>query len=75
MDRLQWPGADNYKNASRNPIWENNQLEGYSKSYGNLRFFWINVAGHSVSSTKLKHTTYLFGIGRGKKGKALLFYL
>ncbi|XP_073949476.1 retinoid-inducible serine carboxypeptidase-like [Choristoneura fumiferana] len=48
MDRLQWPGADNYRNASRNPIWENNQLEGYSKSYGNLRFFWINVAGHSV---------------------------
>lgn len=50
MDRLKWPGAASYKNATRQPIWENNQLEGYYKSSGNLRFFWINKAGHSVSN-------------------------
>ncbi|CAF4848862.1 unnamed protein product [Pieris macdunnoughi] len=48
VDRLKWPGAENYKNATRQPIWENNKLEGYYKSYGNFRFFWINKAGHSV---------------------------
>ncbi|XP_046962822.1 retinoid-inducible serine carboxypeptidase-like [Vanessa cardui] len=48
VDRLKWPGAEGYKNAPRLPIWENNRLEGYYKSYGNFRFFWINVAGHSV---------------------------
>ncbi|KAJ0175692.1 hypothetical protein K1T71_008851 [Dendrolimus kikuchii] len=48
IDRLKWPGSEGYKNAPRQPIWENNRLEGYYKSYGNFRFFWINVAGHSV---------------------------
>ncbi|CAG4985684.1 unnamed protein product [Colias eurytheme] len=48
VDRLKWAGAEGYKNAPRQPIWENNQLEGYYKSYGNFRFFWINKAGHSV---------------------------
>ncbi|XP_047019709.1 retinoid-inducible serine carboxypeptidase-like isoform X1 [Helicoverpa zea] len=48
VDRLQWPGAEGYKKAPRLPIWENDKLEGYYKSYGNFRFFWINVAGHSV---------------------------
>ncbi|XP_026501053.2 retinoid-inducible serine carboxypeptidase-like [Vanessa tameamea] len=48
VDRLNWPGADGYKNAPRLPIWENNRLEGYYKSYGKFRFFWINMAGHSV---------------------------
>ncbi|XP_050674161.1 retinoid-inducible serine carboxypeptidase-like isoform X1 [Leptidea sinapis] len=48
MDRLNWPGAEGYKASPRNPIWENDRLEGYYKSYGNLRFFWINDAGHSV---------------------------
>ncbi|XP_022124612.2 retinoid-inducible serine carboxypeptidase [Pieris rapae] len=48
VDRLKWPGAENYKNATRQPIWENNKLEGYYKSYGKFRFFWINKAGHSV---------------------------
>ncbi|XP_028162281.1 retinoid-inducible serine carboxypeptidase-like isoform X2 [Ostrinia furnacalis] len=48
VDRLKWDGAEGYKNAPRNPIWEDNKLQGYYKSYGNFRFFWINVAGHSV---------------------------
>ncbi|KAG6456653.1 hypothetical protein O3G_MSEX009850 [Manduca sexta] len=48
VDRLKWPGAEGFKNAPRQPIWENDRLEGYYKSYGNFRFFWINVAGHSV---------------------------
>ncbi|KAJ2949897.1 hypothetical protein O0L34_g11216 [Tuta absoluta] len=48
VDRLKWAGAEDYKKAPRQPIWENGRLEGYSRSYGNLRFFWINVAGHSV---------------------------
>ncbi|CAG9578653.1 unnamed protein product [Danaus chrysippus] len=48
VDRLRWHGAEGYKNATRHPIWVNNQLEGYYKSYGNFRFFWINKAGHSV---------------------------
>ncbi|XP_022815007.1 retinoid-inducible serine carboxypeptidase-like [Spodoptera litura] len=48
VDRLKWPGAEQYKMAKRLPIWENNKLEGYYKSYGNFRFFWINYAGHSV---------------------------
>ncbi|XP_073949018.1 uncharacterized protein [Choristoneura fumiferana] len=64
MDRLQWPGADNYRNASRNPIWENNQLEGYSKSYGNLRFFWINVAGHS-NITMVKKSVIIISVTAG----------
>ncbi|CAH2108104.1 unnamed protein product [Euphydryas editha] len=48
VDRLQWSGTEGYRNASRLPIWENNRLEGYYKSYGNFRFFWINEAGHSA---------------------------
>ncbi|CAB3223806.1 unnamed protein product [Arctia plantaginis] len=48
VNRLKWHGAEAYKNASRIPIWEDNRLEGYYQSYGPLRFFWINVAGHSV---------------------------
>ncbi|KAJ8730910.1 hypothetical protein PYW08_002323 [Mythimna loreyi] len=48
VDRLKWPGAEGYKKAPRHPIWENDKLEGYYKSYGNFRFFWINYAGHSV---------------------------
>ncbi|XP_075974956.1 retinoid-inducible serine carboxypeptidase-like [Anticarsia gemmatalis] len=48
VDRLNWHGAEGYKNAPRNPIWEDNRLEGYYKSYGSFRFFWINDAGHSV---------------------------
>ncbi|CAK1540403.1 unnamed protein product [Leptosia nina] len=48
VDRLKWAGAESFKNASRLAIWENNQLEGYYKTHGNFRFFWINKAGHSV---------------------------
>ncbi|XP_026315470.1 retinoid-inducible serine carboxypeptidase-like [Hyposmocoma kahamanoa] len=48
VDRLKWHGAENYKNAERKPIWENDRLEGYYQAYENFRFFWINVAGHSV---------------------------
>ncbi|CAG4972065.1 unnamed protein product [Parnassius apollo] len=48
VDRLKWAGAEEYKKAPRMPIWENDRLEGYYKSHGNFRFFWINVAGHSV---------------------------
>ncbi|XP_050561884.1 retinoid-inducible serine carboxypeptidase-like isoform X3 [Spodoptera frugiperda] len=48
VDRLKWPGAEQYRRAKRMPIWEDNKLEGYYKSYGNFRFFWINYAGHSV---------------------------
>ncbi|KAL0880821.1 hypothetical protein ABMA27_002006 [Loxostege sticticalis] len=48
VDRLKWPGADGYRNAPRKPIWEDGKLQGYYKSYGNFRFFWINDAGHSV---------------------------
>ncbi|XP_063389518.1 uncharacterized protein LOC134672158 [Cydia fagiglandana] len=51
MDRLQWAGTEAYRSAQRQPIWEDNRLEGYYKSYGNLRFFWINVAGHSVTQS------------------------
>ncbi|KAF9794259.1 hypothetical protein SFRURICE_009636 [Spodoptera frugiperda] len=47
VDRLKWPGAEQYRRAKRMPIWEDNKLEGYYKSYGNFRFFWINYAGHS----------------------------
>ncbi|KOB74182.1 Retinoid-inducible serine carboxypeptidase [Operophtera brumata] len=48
VDRLKWPGAEAYRNTPRLPIWEDGKLEGYYKAYGNFRFFWINVAGHSV---------------------------
>ncbi|XP_013187299.1 retinoid-inducible serine carboxypeptidase [Amyelois transitella] len=48
VDRLKWPGAEAYRNATRQPIWEDGKLEGYYKAHGNFRFFWINVAGHSV---------------------------
>ncbi|XP_052754687.1 retinoid-inducible serine carboxypeptidase-like [Galleria mellonella] len=48
VDRLKWAGAEEYRKAPRLPIWEDNTLEGYYKSYGNFRFFWINHAGHSV---------------------------
>ncbi|XP_072939042.1 retinoid-inducible serine carboxypeptidase-like [Epargyreus clarus] len=48
VDRLKWSGAEAYQRAPRNPIWEDNRLEGYYKAHGNFRFFWINVAGHSV---------------------------
>ncbi|XP_039751582.1 retinoid-inducible serine carboxypeptidase-like [Pararge aegeria] len=50
VDRLKWSGAEEYRNTERRPIWENNRLEGYYKSFRNFRFFWINAAGHVVAS-------------------------
>ncbi|CAG9130065.1 unnamed protein product [Plutella xylostella] len=48
VDRLQWSGAEQFSRAAREPVWEDGRLEGYYQSYGNFRFFYINVAGHSV---------------------------
>ncbi|KPJ06965.1 Retinoid-inducible serine carboxypeptidase [Papilio machaon] len=48
VDRLQWAGAEQYKNSPRRPIWENDRLEGYYKAHGNFRFFWINTGSHSA---------------------------
>ncbi|KAG7306425.1 hypothetical protein JYU34_009058 [Plutella xylostella] len=48
VERLQWPGAAQFQAAPREPVWVNDRLEGYVQSHGNFRFFYMNVAGHSV---------------------------
>ncbi|KAH1020758.1 hypothetical protein HUJ04_010369 [Dendroctonus ponderosae] len=48
INKLQWSGADGYKQSARLPIIVNGVNEGYYKSYKNFRFFWINRAGQAV---------------------------
>ncbi|KAL4715329.1 hypothetical protein ACJJTC_015100 [Scirpophaga incertulas] len=48
VERLQWDGAEGFKKTPRHPVWVDNNLEGYYKSYGNFRFFWVQRSGHSV---------------------------
>ncbi|XP_068632816.1 retinoid-inducible serine carboxypeptidase-like [Battus philenor] len=45
ISRLKWAGAEQYKKSPRQPIWENNRLQGYYKGYGNFNFYAMN-AGH-----------------------------
>ncbi|XP_068083903.1 retinoid-inducible serine carboxypeptidase-like [Anabrus simplex] len=50
VQRLQWPGAEGWRNAAREPLSVNGVLEGYVKSHLNLSFYWIARAGHMVPS-------------------------
>ncbi len=49
--RLQWPGAEDWKALPREPvIGEADKMEGYVKKNERLSLWWVNHAGHSVSS-------------------------
>ena len=46
---MSWKNSNVWKNSERVPIVVNGVIEGYKKRSGNLAFYWINRAGHSVS--------------------------
>ncbi|XP_034235037.1 retinoid-inducible serine carboxypeptidase-like [Thrips palmi] len=50
VNRLQWPGASQWKAAPQKPITVNGQDNGYSQSWGNFTFYSISRAGHMVPS-------------------------
>ncbi|XP_067003352.2 retinoid-inducible serine carboxypeptidase [Anabrus simplex] len=50
VQKLQWPGAEGWRNAAHEPLSVNGMLEGYVKSNLNLSFYWIARAGHMVPS-------------------------
>lgn len=49
VDKLKWPGRENYKNSTRKFLVVDGIVEGYKKEFGNLKMYWINRAGHVVS--------------------------
>lgn len=48
VDKLQWSGADCFRQASRSPLAVNGILEGYVKTCKNFNFYWIDRSGHMV---------------------------
>lgn len=48
IDRLKWPGAENWKLAARSTLDVDDTIQGFVKNYGNFWFYWINNAGHMV---------------------------
>lgn len=50
VQKLQWPGAEDWRNAVHEPLSVNGMLEGYVKSSPQFSFYWIARAGHMVPS-------------------------
>lgn len=56
INRLNWRNKMEFTNAPRTTTWVNNTMEGYLKKGGGLWFYWLNVAGHSVSIMLMIYT-------------------
>ncbi|XP_014235676.1 retinoid-inducible serine carboxypeptidase-like [Trichogramma pretiosum] len=48
IEKLDWKNSKNWLNAPRYPLVIDNVIEGYSKAYGNLKFFWVVRSGHMI---------------------------
>jgi serine carboxypeptidase 1 len=48
IDKLDWAGSDDFRNADYNPWMENKATVGTHKVGGNLTFVVVNKAGHMV---------------------------
>ncbi|KAI4498027.1 hypothetical protein M0802_006851 [Mischocyttarus mexicanus] len=48
VDKMKWENSNNWHNAERLSVVSDNIIEGYSKSYSNFGFYWVNRAGHMV---------------------------
>ncbi|XP_014217800.1 uncharacterized protein LOC106646268 [Copidosoma floridanum] len=49
IEKLKWKHAEKWLKAPRLPLIVNEIIEGYYKGYNNLKFYWVNRAGHMVS--------------------------
>ncbi|CAA7399046.1 unnamed protein product [Spirodela intermedia] len=50
LQKLKWEGLNNFNTVNRTPIYcrGDGGTKGFTKSYRNLRFYWILGAGHFV---------------------------
>lgn len=48
VNKVNWTGTGDYKNAQRQVVSMDGFLEGYVKKYGKFALYWINRAGHMV---------------------------
>ncbi|XP_051159103.1 retinoid-inducible serine carboxypeptidase-like isoform X2 [Leptopilina boulardi] len=48
VKNLSWNNSAEWLAARREPLIINDFIEGYVKSYGNLRMYWVNRAGHAT---------------------------
>ncbi|XP_044258960.1 uncharacterized protein LOC123007630 [Tribolium madens] len=48
VDKLKFPGLDQWKIASKLAMIVDKIVEGYYKKVGNLAMYWVNRAGHMV---------------------------
>lgn len=54
LDSLHWSGADLYGTSSRKKWYVDDQVAGYLKTAGNLKYALIRNAGHTVPTNKPK---------------------
>ncbi|XP_058799346.1 retinoid-inducible serine carboxypeptidase-like [Phymastichus coffea] len=48
IEKLNWKYSDVWLKSKRLPLVVNNIIEGYSKGYGNFKFYWVNRSGHMI---------------------------
>nr|XP_015839909.1 PREDICTED: uncharacterized protein LOC664192 [Tribolium castaneum] len=59
VDKLQFPGSDEWKTASKLAIKVDKIVEGYYKNLGNLTMFWVDRAGHMVPADNPAAMSYI----------------
>ena len=63
VENLKWTNANEWRAAPRKLLLVNDVIEGYVKQYRNLKMFWINRAGHTVSHNAWTKKNHLVGEG------------
>ncbi|XP_055707384.1 retinoid-inducible serine carboxypeptidase-like [Phlebotomus papatasi] len=48
VERLHWPGKQNFLSSERKAIVVNEIHEGYARKYSSLSFYWVLRAGHMI---------------------------
>ena len=48
INKMNWYGRNEYKEAPRNGIGINNVLEGYERQFGNFSMFWVRTVSKQV---------------------------
>ncbi|KAG8227938.1 hypothetical protein J437_LFUL008750, partial [Ladona fulva] len=54
VDRLQWSGSYQWKNAPRETLVADSYIEGFTKQFNSLKLFWVLRAGHMVPADNPK---------------------
>ena len=49
VENMNWKYSRDWLGAPRLPLIVDGIIEGYSRGYANLKFYWINRSGHMVS--------------------------